>query len=307
MKLAIPDLISPSYFPAVAAIELGCFKDEGLDVALEMIFPVDKCAAALRDGAIDFFAGSAHTMLSAFPRFAGGKLLCAQSQGMYWFLVMRRDLAPTRGDLSIAKGRTIGAAPWVEMGLRGMLYAAGIDPVRDNVSIVPVPGAIAGVPNFGVMAAQATAAGKLDGFWANGMGTELSVRDGVGAVVVDARRGDGPKGSFHYTQAIVAATDRLIAQNPGAAAGAVRAIRRAHAILKADPSRATAVGKKLFPPAEAELIAELVRRDAPFYDATISRDFVAGMTAFARSLGILDAELPYESVVAAQLSSLWTA
>ena len=99
MKLAIPDLISPSYFPAVAAIELGCFKDEGLDVDLEMIFPVDRCAAALRDGAIDFFAGSAHTMLSAFPRFAGGKLLCAQSQGMYWFLVMRRDLNPTRGDL----------------------------------------------------------------------------------------------------------------------------------------------------------------------------------------------------------------
>src|SRR4051812_19047846 len=148
MKLAIPDLISPSYFPAVAAIELGCFKDEGLDVTLEMIFPVDKCAAALRDGAIDFFAGSSHSMLAAFPGFVGGKLLCAQSQGMYWFLVVRKDLALTRGDLSVVKGRTIGAAPWVEMGLRGMLLAAGIDPARDQVSIVPVPGAIAGVPNF---------------------------------------------------------------------------------------------------------------------------------------------------------------
>ena len=45
MKLAVPDMISNSYFPAIAAIELGCFKDEGLDVALEMIFPVDKCYA----------------------------------------------------------------------------------------------------------------------------------------------------------------------------------------------------------------------------------------------------------------------
>lgn len=301
MKLAIPDLISPSYFPAVAAIELGCFKDEGLDVELEMIFPVDKCAAALRDGAIDFFAGSAHSMLAAFPRFAGGKLLCAQSQGMYWFLVVRKDLSPTRGDLSVLKGRTIGAAPWVEMGLRGMLLAAGVD----GVSIVPVPGAIAGVPNFGVMAAQATAAGKLDGFWANGMGTEISVRSGVGTVLVDARRGDGPPGAVHYTQAVVAATDRLIADNPGAAAGAVRAIRKAQAILQADPARATAVGEKLFPPSEAALIAELIRRDAPFYDATISRDFVAGMVAFARRLGILDADVAYEQVVATSLSGLW--
>ena len=32
MKLAVPDLISNSYFPAVAAVDLGFFKAEGLDV-----------------------------------------------------------------------------------------------------------------------------------------------------------------------------------------------------------------------------------------------------------------------------------
>ena len=37
MKLAVPDMISNSYFPAIAAIELGCFKQEGIDVELEMI------------------------------------------------------------------------------------------------------------------------------------------------------------------------------------------------------------------------------------------------------------------------------
>ena len=40
MKIAIPDLISNSYFPAAAAVELGMFKDEGLDMELELIFPV---------------------------------------------------------------------------------------------------------------------------------------------------------------------------------------------------------------------------------------------------------------------------
>ena len=41
MKLAVPDMISNSYFPAIAAIELGFFKKAGLEVELELIFPVD--------------------------------------------------------------------------------------------------------------------------------------------------------------------------------------------------------------------------------------------------------------------------
>jgi len=83
MKIALPDLISNSYFPAAAAVELGLFKAEGLDVTLELIFPVDRAYAALRDGAVDFVAGSAHSALAAFPEWRGVKLLCAQAQGMY--------------------------------------------------------------------------------------------------------------------------------------------------------------------------------------------------------------------------------
>ena len=305
MKLAIPDLISPSYFPAVAAIDLGCFEDEGLDVELEMIFPVDKCATALRDGAIEFFAGSAHSLLAAFPAWQGAKLLCAQSQGMYWFLVMRRDIARAPGDLSVVKGRTIGAAPWVEMGLRRLLAEAGIDIARDRVTIAPVPGAIAGVPNFGVMAADALGAGRIDGFWANGMGAELAVRRGVGTVVLDARRAGRPAGMFNYTEAVVAATAARVASAPDVAAAAARAIGRVHALLRADPARATAVGRKRFPPEEAALIAELVRRDAVFYDASITPAFVAGMTGFARDLGILNGDPAYDAIVATELAPLW--
>jgi NitT/TauT family transport system substrate-binding protein len=47
--------------------------------------------------------------------------------------------------------------------------------------------------------------------------------------------------------------------------------------LKEDVTLATKIGRKLFPPAEADLIAELIRRDLPLYDTAISRDFVAGM------------------------------
>ena len=141
MKLAIPDLISNSYFPAVAAAELGFFAREGLEVSAELIFPVDRAYEALRDGEVDFVGGAAHGALAAFPEWRGVKLLGALAQGMYWFLVMRADLGIARGDLAALKGRRIGAAPWVEMGLRALLAAAGLDPRRDGIRIGPVPGA----------------------------------------------------------------------------------------------------------------------------------------------------------------------
>src|SRR6516162_6959844 len=133
MKLAVPDLISNSYFPAAAAVALGFFTAEGLDLTLELVFPVDRAYREMRDGNIDFVGGSAHSALAVFPEWDGGKLICAQAQGMYWFLVMRADLGAQRGDVGIVKGRSIGAAPWVEMGLRRLLIEAGIDLERDQV------------------------------------------------------------------------------------------------------------------------------------------------------------------------------
>jgi ABC-type nitrate/sulfonate/bicarbonate transport system substrate-binding protein len=291
-------MISNSYFPAIAAIELGFFKKEGLDVELELIFPVDKAYAALREGAVDFVGGSAHSALAAFPQWEGVKLLCAQAQGMYWFLVMHKDLDAKRGELEVVKGRNIGAAPWVDMGLRRLLIEAGFDLERDRVKIAPVPGATGQSVNFGLTAARALEDRKIDGFWANGMGAEVAVRRGVGTVVLDVRRGDGPKPCFNYTMASIATSDRLIGRSPAAAAAAVRAIAGAHAALKKDVALATKIGRKLFPATEAELIAELIRRDLPFYDTTISRDFVAGMNRFARDVGILSGDVPYETIVA---------
>jgi ABC-type nitrate/sulfonate/bicarbonate transport system substrate-binding protein len=305
MKLAVPDMISNSYFPAEAAVELGFFQAEGLDIALELIFPVDKAYEAMRDGAVDFVGGSAHSALAAFPGFRGVKLICAQAQGMYWFLVMHADLKAARGDVSVVKGRSIGAAPWVDKGLRGLLREAGIDLARDRVTIAPVPGAADAGINFGVTAAKALEERKIDGFWANGMGAEVAVRRGVGTVVLDVRRGDGPKACFNYTAATIAATDELIARSPDKVAAAVRAIVKTQAALKANVARAGEVGEKLFPPSEAALITDLIRRDLPYYDATLSPAFVAGMTAFARQQGLLEVEVPYEGVVATQFQTLW--
>ena len=144
--------------------------------------------------------------------------------------------------------------------------------------------------------------GLLDGFWANGMGAEVAVRRGVGTIVIDTRRGDGPEPSWHYTfPALVTRADVPDDQ----AAAAVRALVRAQALLRQDPSRATQVAERVFPAMEAGLIAELIRRDVPYYDAAISRETFDTLNRFAADMDLLHTTPVYEEVVAAELAPLW--
>jgi ABC-type nitrate/sulfonate/bicarbonate transport system substrate-binding protein len=297
MKVAIPDLISPSYFPAIAAVELGCFRQEGIDATLELLYPVTKTYEELRDGKLDFVGGASHAALYAFKDWKGGKLLCALAQHMYWFLVVRKDLDARRGDLKIVKGLRIGAAPGPVDGLKRLLAAAGIDPQKE-LAIGPVPGFSVGqTASFGLLAAKALDEGKIDGFWANGMGAEVAVKSGIGTLVLDARR-EGSEEAKGYTFPALVTRDSIIEKNPNAARAAIRAVKAAQQILKKDPARATEVGRRLFPPAEAGMIAELIRRDLPYYDAAISARSVESMNRFAQDLGLLSGPVPYGQVVA---------
>ena len=305
LRIAVPDLVSNSYFPIIAAVELGFFKSQGFDASVDLLFPVPKTFAALRDGQLDFVVGSAHATLLAFPEWQGAKLLCAIGKHTYWFLVIRSDLKPRRGDLSIVKGLRIGAAPGVDLSLKRMLLDAGIDPEKHNVQIMPIPGATGPGVSFGLSAAKALEEWKLDGFWANGMGCEVALQRGVGTMVLDVRRGDGPAPVRHYTFSALVATDQTISDKPHTVTAAVRAVMRAHKALKEDINLATAVGKKRFPPSEAELIAELIRRDLPYYDPTISEESVANMNRFAQDIGLLTGSVPYDRVVATEFSHLW--
>ena len=85
----------------------------------------------------------------------------------------------------------------------------------------------------------------------------------------------------------------------------MRALVAAQRELKADVGRATEVGKKRFPPREAALIAGIVARDLPFYDAAISEHSVAAINDFARHMSILDEDVSYSDIVAVRFRDLW--
>lgn len=304
MRIATPDLVTNSYFPALAAEELGLYRDEGVDARVELR-PSVASVNALRDGAVDFVASGAHMLLSAFPGWQGAKLVVTLSQGTPWLLVLRADLPARRGDVTAVKGLRIGAAHGPDRALLRLLAESGIDLERDGVTIAPVPGADRPDASFGVLAAEALERRDIDGFWANALGSETAVRRGVGKIAVDVRRGDGPPDAGHYTFAALATTDLLIAREPERVAAVVRAIVRTQRVLKDDPARASEVGRRRFPPAAAGIIAAVVERDLPFYDPVISEASVAAMNRFAQAIGAVTAPVAYDAIVATRYTSLW--
>jgi ABC-type nitrate/sulfonate/bicarbonate transport system substrate-binding protein len=255
---------------------------------------------------LEFFGGPAFAATRAFPDWKGAKLLCALSQYSYWFMGVRADLDVKRGDVNAVKGLRISAATaWPGIGLRHMLAEAGIDLERDNVQIVPSPPPVGDKGWMGRNGVDALERGEAEAFWGNGMRVAVGESLGVAKLHLDLRRGDGPPGARWYNFPALTTTERLINEQPEIAAGAVRAIVKTQKALKADPSLATQVGNRLFPPDEAVLIAGLIERDAPFYDANISQEAVDGLNKFVKAAGLVSQPVSYDQLVATQFRHLW--
>jgi len=304
-RLVVADLDSPSYFVATAAVELGFFREEGIDAEVEHTYGAVDGPERLRDGEVHFLGGPAYMATRAFPGWKGAKLLCALAQYSYWFLAVRADLNVKRGNLDALKGLRISASTaFPEVGLRHLIKESGIDLQRDRVSIVPLPNTKDDHLKYRV-GVDALGQNIAEAYWGNGMRLAIGEKLGVAKVHLDLRRGDGPPGARFYNFPALTTTERLIEEKPQVAAGAARAIVKAQRALAADPSLATPIGERLFAPEAASLIADLIARDAPFYDATISTEAVDGINKFALANGLLSEAIAYDRLVASQFRQFW--
>lgn len=303
-RLMVADVDSPSYFVATAAVELGFFKAEGVDVEFVPEYGAKHGPEKLRDGSIHFFGGPAFAATRAFPMWQGAKLLCALSQYSYWFMGIRKDIEIARGDIAALKGLRVSSSfKFPRTALRHMFVEAGLGP--DDVTIVE---SLATEGEWHSLdGIRAIETGHADAFWGNGMRLALAEKAGLAKVHLDLRRGDGPKGARHYNFAALTASDALIEREPEIAAAAVRAIVATQAALRADPGLARRVGDKFFPAEQAELIPLLVERDSPFYDAAIGPEALDGLNRFAMANGLSDRVLGAEEIVATQFSRYWSA
>ena len=260
MRIAVPDLVTNSYFPALAAEELGYYAAEGLEAHVELLSPAPRAMAALRDGRVAAAAAGAHTALTAFPQWHGAKLV-ALAQGTPWLLVLRANIPALRGDLSAVKGLHLGAAPGPDAALRRLLADAGIDPARDGVHINPVPGMDAPGP---LRCRSPPRRWSLDARWVLGQcprhgngGAPWSGQGSRGCAARWPARG----GRLHVQ---CAGYDRR-ADRPGSAqvGSAVRAIVSVQRALQGDPHQAAQVGSRRFPPEAAAMITTVVKQDLP--------------------------------------------
>ncbi len=305
-RLMVADVDSPSYFVATAAAKLGFFGQEGISVEFEPVYGAKYGPERLRDGTLHFLGGPAYIATRAFPAWKGAKLLCALSQYSYWFMAVRADLEVKRGDLNAVKGLRIACSPtFPEMGLRYMLAEAGIDPARDNVRIVASPTAHGQEHLKGRDGVVAIEQNVADAYWGNGMRLAIGETLGVAKLHLDLRRGDGPPGARWYNFAALTTTEQFVREQPQVAAAAIRAIVKTQKALKQDPGLAGKVGQELFPAEEAGLIAGLIARDAPFYDAAISAQAVSGLNKFAKANGLIAEPISYDELVASQFRQLW--
>ena len=86
----------------------------------------------------------------------------------------------------------------------------------------------------------------------------------------------------------------------------MRAVVRAQSVIRHNPLRAAEVATKLFPAVEAELMGQILARDADFYQPSISTAAIEEMNRFATAVGLLSSPVSYEQVVAKQFRGLWS-
>jgi NitT/TauT family transport system substrate-binding protein len=304
IRIGCVDYVSNTFFPVIAAEDFGFYGGEGVKAQVTLLRTLT-AFPALRAGHIDAVAAPAHSVLREFPRWEGAKLLVAVSQGTPWLVVLRSDVPGERGDITAVKGLRIAAAAGPNLVFRQILIEFGLSPDRD-VEIVDLPNGEAVKVSFGLLAARALSEGIVDGFFANAMGAELAISNGIGKTFIDIRRdGDRFDAVRQFTFAALITTDELIARSGDRLAAVVRAIVKAQNALRTEPRCSAEVGKRKFPPDAADLIARLVERDAPFYHPSISEAAVAGVNRLARSLGLLASPVPYARMVAEPFRDLW--
>jgi hypothetical protein len=305
-RVAVPDLVSSSFFPVLAAARAAQSEPGDVRLELEQLYPVSAAARALRDGVVDFLAGPAHGPLSAFPEWSGCTILMALSQRTYWVLVGRLGLALDPADIASWRDLTIAAAPGPGHALERLFLDAGVDRGANGIDIRPLPDDASAEESFGLRAAAALRDGTIDAFWANTMAAEIAVHEGVGQVVLDPRRGQGPPESAHYTFSALVTTQEVLDTRPDDVRAVVAAVVRAQQQLRERPERAREVADGLFPELEASLISGLVERDTPYYDPTVSDEAFAGLTRFTEAMGLTSTEITYDDVVSRDVRDLWT-
>jgi ABC-type nitrate/sulfonate/bicarbonate transport system substrate-binding protein len=223
--------------PIYVAYEKGYYKNHGLDVTLAGIAGGPDAVAAVISGSVDFMVNSGDNLMRVMQTGSPPLKIVVGNLGQIPFTVIAHKDMPTPNKskgypaaLTDLKGKVMGIQARggsVEFFMRAMFKDAGMDPDKDVrwASVGPPPTALPAMVNKQIDAYLA-----FEPFQTKAL-SELK----VGQVLVDLRKGEGPREFRNFPYNFYSGRADRIAARPEMVRNFVAAMVEAHKFI-ADPA-----------------------------------------------------------------------
>lgn len=291
-KIRLSEVVrSVFYAPQYVALELGFFRDEGLDVELSTAWGADKGAAALVSGSVDIGFFGPEAAVYVYRQGASDPIVgFAQLTSRDGSFLMARD--PVENfEWEMLRGATVvgarrGGVP--QMVLEWVLRQHGIEPFVD-VEIIT---------HLAFEAAPGAFASGLGDYIAQFDPTLTALeRQGVGRVVASLGRAAG-----EITYTLYHARRSYLEAHPDVILAFTRAIARGQKWVDLHtPEEIAEVVKRFFPDMEHEVLVTALWRyqsqDSWSHTPIISRSAYARLLDVMMAAGELDERVPFDAIM----------
>jgi NitT/TauT family transport system substrate-binding protein len=288
--------------PEYLAQDRGFYKAHGVDVTVLPITSGPASTQALLTGAAQIMLNTPDAVLQANDKGQSLKIVGGDiKRGITTILARNAWPLPHAGSypavMADLKGAKIGVTARgssQEVWLRRMLPEAGLNPDKDVTFV-----AVGLVPT----ALSALQAGQIDVWSGFEPGTTIAMSQlKIAKVVVDIRKGEGPKELVNFSTNVFVSTDKYIKDNADAVKRFMAAIADAEAWMTNSANRAELEGlvaKNV--KVDAALIPQLIDDNLPTFGVVVPRENIENAITINKQASMIKGSPTYESVVATDL------
>lgn len=264
-----------SFLPFELAVDLGYFKQEGLDVRINEFRGGSTAVEALVSGSSDFALGGLEHAIYLQAKGIDIKAIALFTKSHGEVLALRPALAKTYNSPRDLEGLKIGVtSPGSSMALSLDLLLA-----KDRVPVADTPKIAVG---SGAAAIAAAKSGRIDGIVLNDPVISVLTHDADMVAVFDTRTEDGMKYLYggYIAASTVLTSPKTIAEKPAAVKGFAKAIVHALQWLhQATPDQVASTVPASFYRNDRELYKESIARMRDVYstDGVIEPQFALNL------------------------------
>jgi NitT/TauT family transport system substrate-binding protein len=288
------------YFAPYVAEGKGFFAKHGLDASLIYFRSGAETTTAVVSGSCEFGALATEHVTQVRDQGLRVKAIVANLTDSPFTLIVRKEVplpSAAQGyphvmrDLKGLKFGITGRGASTDFTLRYLLKDAGLDPDKD-VTIIATGGLDTSV--------AALVKGDIQGFLAfEPMQSQVIHGLGIAKVVLDIRKGQGPKLLHDYAYNSMVAKEDYLEANPETARRMVAAIVDTHSFL-ADPKNfeeTVKIAEKYFQGIDPKLLRQILQDSIKAYRPVITKPAVANIGEMLKFAGLVKRVPAFEEIV----------